>query len=219
MKRKSIYNIVIVDDHELFRDGLKFFLTQVSGMKIVGEAANGADFLKLLKKVKPDMVLMDIAMPVMDGIEATRQAIKYFPELKIVALTGFGDEEYYTKMIQAGAVGFILKHAGKEDIETAIHAVMGGSSFISNEILQNLILSKSKNGMTLKADNQANFSEIEKELLKMTCKGKNDDEISDSLKLDLKTMNEHRNKLLIKTGSKNAAGLIIYAFKNQLVEI
>ena len=112
--------IILVDDHQLFREGLKLLLQVNPKVSEIHQASNGAEFLKLLHNITPDVVLMDIAMPEMDGIEATRLALHDFPDLKVIALSMFGDEGYYIKMIEAGAKGFILKNSDIDVVETAI---------------------------------------------------------------------------------------------------
>jgi DNA-binding NarL/FixJ family response regulator len=215
----NAYNIVIVDDHELFRDGLKFFLTQIAGMKVIGEASNGEEFLKLVEIISPDLVFMDIDMPVMNGIKATEIAMQKKPFLRIIALTGFADEDNYYKMIRAGVMGFILKHSGKEDIEMAIHSVMKGESYFSRELLQNVVLKKNLANHHATFSHQFHITPREKEILSLICIGFSDNEIAEKLHISPKAANSHRNRLLMKTGSKNSANLVMFAIKNEIVQI
>ena len=122
-------SLIIVDDHDLFREGIKTLLGKSQKVEFIGEAANGKEFLNLLETNNPDVVLMDISMPVMDGIEATKQAVQLYPDIKILALSMFGEEEYYYKMIQSGVRGFILKSAGINEVEIAIQQVAEGSAY------------------------------------------------------------------------------------------
>ncbi len=213
-KNKKIF---IVDDHELYRDGLKFFLDQVSEMQVIGEAADGEKFLSMLDVCKPDVVLMDISMPNMDGIEATKEALKKFPELKIIALSSFGDEAYYKKMIEAGVMGFVLKEAGKNEIEEAIHYILDGKHYFSRELLHNIVFKKDTNQEDL--DKRIGLSKREKEVLTLICQGFSNNEIAEKLFISPKTVNNHRTHLIEKTATRNSANLVMFAMKNGLIEI
>jgi len=131
-------DIIIVDDHLIFRRGLKSILTIENIANVIGEASNGKDFLTLLSYLNPDLVLMDIDMPLMNGIEATRQALKLNPNLKIVAFTMFGEEAYYNMMFDLGVKGFILKSGGIKELEDAIRDVMKGKCYFSNELISRI---------------------------------------------------------------------------------
>lgn len=209
-------SILLVDDHKLFREGLKLLLSNISFIQTISEAANGEEFLQLILKDTPDIVFMDIDMPVVDGIEATRKALEIYPELKIIALSMYGDENYYTRMINAGAKGFILKNSSIHDVEAAIKNVLSGNSFFSHEILSRIInhINKRKN-----IAKSSELSERESEVLYHICKGLSNQEIADTLFLSKRTIDKHRENLLIKTNSKNTAGLVIYAIKHGIVEI
>src|SRR5664279_4154425 len=135
---KSI-KIVIVDDHGLFRNGLKLLLNTTQLVQVVGEASNGVEFLDLIKSGLPDIVLMDIDMPVMDGIEATRRAIGLYPDLKIITLSMFGEDEYYYKMIDAGVKGFLLKNSDISELKQAIQQVNAGKTYFSEELLLSML--------------------------------------------------------------------------------
>ena len=138
------YTIFIVDDHDIFRDGVKSLINNEDLGVITGEAENGQQFLDLLETQTPDLILMDIDMPVMNGVEATKIAMQKNPDLKILALTMFGDESYYYNMVDAGAKGFLLKASGIAELELAINTVAKGDSFFSNEILRKIIAGFSK---------------------------------------------------------------------------
>lgn len=210
------YSIILVDDHKLFREGLKLLLENLDYIENVYEAANGEEFLKLVEKQQPDIVFMDIEMPVMDGITATRQVLKLHPGLNIIALSMYGDENYYTPMINAGAKGFILKNSGIQDVETAIHNVISGNNYFSQEILNRLLNGIRKKSKTKKSDE---LTEREEEVLFHICKGLSNQEIADTLYLSKRTIDKHRENLLAKTNSKNTAGLVMYAVKNGIVAI
>lgn len=210
------YSIILVDDHKLFREGLKLLLENLDYIDNVYEAANGEEFLKLVEKQQPDIVFMDIEMPVMDGITATRQVLKLHPGLNIIALSMYGDENYYTPMINAGAKGFILKNSGIQDVETAIHNVISGNNYFSQEILNRLLNGIRKKSKTKKSNE---LTEREEEVLFHICKGLSNQEIADTLYLSKRTVDKHRENLLGKTNSKNTAGLVMYAVKNGIVAI
>lgn len=210
------YSIILVDDHKLFREGLKLLLENLDYIDNVYEAANGEEFLKLVEKQQPDIVFMDIEMPVMDGITATQQVLKLHPGLNIIALSMYGDENYYIPMINAGAKGFILKNSGIQDVETAIHNVVSGNNYFSQEILNRLLNGIRKKSKTKKSDE---LTEREEEVLFHICKGLSNQEIADTLYLSKRTVDKHRENLLAKTNSKNTAGLVMFAIKNGIVEI
>jgi len=132
-------SIILVDDHLIFRQGLKSIISNENFAEVIGEASSGIEFLELLKNNRPDVVLMDIDMPYMNGMEATRKALEMAPDMKIIAVTMFGDEEYYYKMIELGVKGFIVKSSGITELENAIREVMMGESYFSNELLRKII--------------------------------------------------------------------------------
>jgi DNA-binding NarL/FixJ family response regulator len=209
--------IIIVDDHQLFIKGLAMQLQEIENVKVVGEAANGEEFLKLLEKTTADMVFMDIKMPVMDGIEATKQAVQKYPALKVVALSMFGEEEYLQSMLDAGAKGFLLKNVGKTDLEKTIRTVMGGNNFFSDEMLA-ILTTKFVTPAKPKQD-PIKLSGRELEVLEHICKGMTNSEIGEKLFLSQRTIDGHRANLLSKVGAKNTVGLVTYAIKNKLVNL
>lgn len=209
--------ISIVDDHALFRNGLKILLNTNNDLQVVSEAGNGKEFIESLDKELPDIVLMDISMPVMDGIDATKRTTERYPEIKIIALSMFGEEDYYYKMIDAGAKGFLLKNSEITEVTEAIQQVNKGNSFFSQELLYNVI--KNFKAQKETEEETANLSKRELQVLEEICKGLSNQEIADELFISKRTVDKHRANLLSKTNSKNTANLIMYAIKNKLVSI
>lgn len=209
--------IILVDDHQMFREGLKFVLKQIPEFEIIGEASNGQEYLKLLQQAIPDVVLMDIGMPVMDGVEATEKTSEQFPDIHVIALSMFSDQEYYHKMVAAGVKGFLIKEAGVDELEKAIKSIHSGNAYFSQELLRNIIVNISNPKVTSKDPFQ--LTKREEEVLKMICRGLTTKEISDMLFISQKTVEGHKTNLLSKTNSKNTINLMLYAFKNKLVDI
>jgi len=210
--------IIIVDDHLIFRQGLKSLFTIENIATVIGEASNGKEFIDLLSTLKPDLVLMDIDMPHMNGMEATQKALELMPEIKIIAFTMFGDEEYYYKMVELGVRGFILKSSGIAELEKAIEDVMNGESYFSNELLRKIINNLGRKH-TAKQSSASKFTAREMDVLQHICQGLTNDEIARKLFISSKTVKSHRSNLLEKTNCKNTPALIIYALKNEIIRL
>ncbi len=211
-------NILIVDDHKLFREGLKLLLRNLEEVTEVREAQDGEVFLDMIKTFHPDLVLMDIEMPRMNGIEATTRALRDYPDIKIIALSMYGDEEYFQKMIEAGASGFLLKNSEFSEVRRAILTVWQGSNYFTEEILYRLV-NRLKIRPVATDLPMITFSDREQEVLQLICKGLSNQEIADQLYISKRTVDHHRASLLTKTNSHNTASLVIYAIKNKLIEI
>lgn len=209
--------VIIVDDHTLFRNGLRILLNTLEDYQVIGEASNGKQFLDLLGKGVPDLVLLDINMPVMDGIEAAAIAQKTYPQLKIITLSMYGEEDYYYKMVNAGVKGFVLKNSDIKEVKTALDVVYDGGSFFSSELLQNLVNSLKSSSKS--KESHAELSEREMEILILICQGLSNQEIGDKLFISKRTVDKHRANILEKSESKNTAQLVVYAIKNKLVEL
>jgi DNA-binding NarL/FixJ family response regulator len=217
----DLIRLIIVDDHRLFRNGLKALLKE-SGMNFeISEASNGLEFLEYIKLYPVDIALMDINMPVLNGIEATREATRLFPAIKIIALSMLNEEDYYFQMVEAGAKGFILKDAGSEELTEAIEQVLQNRNFYSQDLLRNVILSLRSN--VIPADKQiqenSQFTERELEVLKEIGKGLSNYEIAEKLFISPRTVERHRASLFQKTNSKNSVNLVMYAIKNNLLKV
>lgn len=214
MKKKL--SIILVDDHKLFREGLKLLLSKVPFVGDIYEASNGQEFIDKLPVVKPEIALLDIEMPIMNGIKATRIALEEMPGLRIIGLSMYSDQSYYTNMIEAGAKGFLMKNSSFDDVQRAISDVGEGRSFFSGEIMDELIRNINRKKIVKKA---TDLTDREIEILFLICKGLSNQEIAEKLYLSKRTVDKHRENLLLKTGSKNTASLVIYAIKNEIIEI
>jgi len=204
--------IIIVDDHRILRDGIKALLKEMKGVELVGEASNGLELISLLKNCQVDLILMDIKMPKMNGIEAAREALIIHPTVKIIVLSMFDDFSHYDSMIQLGVHGFLLKESNYNELEKAIESVIDGRPYFSQELLLNLIKSK-------KESSQIQITSREKDVLTLICKGLSTSEIAEKLFLSVSTIEKHRSELLVKTDSPNSTALAVFAIKNNLVDL
>jgi DNA-binding NarL/FixJ family response regulator len=210
--------VILVDDHKMFREGLKFALSQMEGIDVIGEASDGSQFLEVLKAKKPDVVLMDISMPKMDGVEATLQALQINPDIKIITLSMFSDPEYYQKMVAAGTKGFLVKETGVDELHKAIKVVNEGGSYFSQQLLQNIIVNISNPVVKSSRNRIVDLTKREEEVLELICKGYSNKEIADSLFISQKTVEGHKSNLMDKTQTKSAINLMLFAIKNQLID-
>lgn len=213
-------NILLVDDHKLIRDALKSYFEEDQDFTIVDEAGNGQEALVLLKEHEVDVVMMDISMPVMDGIECTQHITDDYPDIKVLALSMMNDGQFIKKMLSAGAMGYILKNSGEEEIKKALRAVFEGETYFSAEVnetvMQNMLKGGVKRNHKLVVD--LPLTSREEEVLKLILKEYSNQEIADELFISPRTVDAHKRNLLEKTGSKNTAGLVLYAVEKNLFE-
>lgn len=216
----KIYQIYLVDDHPIFLRGLTMLLNEVKEFKVIGEAQNGSDFLKDIDRLIPDVVLMDIRMPVMNGIEATREAIARIPGLNIIALTMFGEQKYFDLMAQAGARGFLRKDVTREELVEAIKRVGEGDTYFSPRVISELAENAdSSEGTDILKNMGEKLTERENEVLQYLVKGLSASEIGEVLFISPRTVEGHRASLMSKTGTKNIVELVIFAVRHKLVPI
>jgi DNA-binding NarL/FixJ family response regulator len=208
-------NVILVDDHVLFRNGFKMLLENLSHIKVIGEAANGQEFLELLQLKQPDLVFLDISMPVMDGCVAAQKALSQFPGLKIIVLSMYGDESYYYNLVEKGVKGFLLKSSDFKEVTMAIDTVVEGGNYISQELMTNLMMNMRQSSQ--QKDSHADLSERELEILIEVCKGLSTPEIADKHYISKRTVEKHRANILLKTNCKNTASLVMYAINNHLI--
>lgn len=211
--------IILVDDHSLFRNGLRGLLERNEGFRVVGEASSGEEFLALLEQESfaADIVFMDFSMPGLDGAQTTERALARRPDLRIITLSMFGEESYYSRMVEAGARGFLLKDSDIGDVLEAIAAVMGGGSYFLPRLLSSLTGRMHAREHDELADDQ--LSSREREILVAVCRGLSNQEIADELFISKRTVDKHRANILEKTGCKNTASLVVYAIRNGIVDI
>lgn len=203
---------IIVDDHKIFRESLAFMLVNQANIEVLAQANNGKELIDLLKTTKPDIVLLDIEMPIMDGVEATRQAVLLYPDIKILILSMHKDEEFYSSMIDLGVKGFILKESDSSEVKKAIDEILDGNLYFSQDLLVNMLKKR-------KDTKQIELTQRENEVLTLIAKGLSNTEIADKLFISARTVEKHRAELLLKTESKNSISLVVYAIKNGLVTI
>jgi len=209
----DIARIIVVDDHIIFRKGLQTILNEIDIVKVVGEASNGNELLDLLKKQETDIIFMDIKMPYMDGVEATKKVLTKYPHIKIVALTMFEEISYFNQMIEAGASGFLLKKTTTEELEKAIKLVLLDESYFSEEFMSSV----NKYMKPKQKNTSIHLTEREQEVLELICKGFSNTEIAKMLGVSSRTVDGFRAKLFEKTGAKNAPNLVMFALKNGLI--
>lgn len=207
--------LLLADDHLMIRDGIKLMLKKSLGMEIVAEASNGAEVITYLEKYasKIDIVLMDINMPIMSGIEATQIITDKFKNIKVLALTMHAEGTYITNMLKAGALGYVLKESGTNELITAINTVARGQKYYSNEVsvtLINSLISDDK-------PKDSQLSERELEVLAHIATGETNKKIGDKLCISGRTVETHRRNILEKLAVKNTAEMIRYAIENKIV--
>lgn len=208
--------ILIVDDHHLVRIGTCRLLADIDGFEIVGEAASGEEAIEAVRDLKPDVVLMDIQMPGIGGLEATRRCLRLDPELKVIILTVHQGEPYPSKLMRAGAHGYLTKHASVDEMVLAIKKAVAGQRYISSEIAQQLAL------RPFNPEDAATPFEIlsnrEMQIALMVIEGQRVPDISESLSLSSKTVNSYRYRLFEKLGVANDVGLTKLAIKHHIIE-
>lgn len=215
--------IALVDDHSLFRKGLKVLLSSRKDFSVVVDAGSGEEFLSLLGEARPDVVFMDYAMPEMNGAETTRRALELLPDLKVITLSMFGDNAYYSQMMSSGAKGFLLKDSEFSEVVEAVETVYGGGTYFSASLLESLSHSmRSAGAAGRQGDDIAEsdrLSEREIEVLVAICQGLSTQEIADRMFISKRTVDKHRANILDKSGCKNTASLVVYAIRNGFVEV
>lgn len=215
--------IALVDDHSLFRRGLKVLLSARPDFEVVADAGSGEEFLAMLPTARPDVVFMDYAMPSMNGAETSERALALCPDLKIITLSMFGDNAYYSRMVSSGAKGFLLKDSEFDEVVEAVETVHAGGTYFSASLLESLSHSiRSAAAGDDAADVVAEcdrLSDREVEILVAICQGLSTQEIADRLFISKRTVDKHRANILEKSGCKNTASLVVYAIRHRLVEV
>lgn len=221
MESSKKIKVVIADDEVLFRKGISFLLNREANMEVVHEADDGANLLEFLKSdhALPDIILMDLKMPEINGVEATKQVRDQFPNVKIIALTSYNTKPFIINMVQLGACSFLKKNTPPQELIHTINEVSVKGFYYNTLIMdalhENLSAPIKK---TLSQFDENYISKREKEVLELICKQYSTSEIAEKLFLSPRTVEGHRNNLLLKTESKNTAGLVVYAIQNQIID-
>lgn len=218
-------DILIVDDHKIIRDGIRALLRSTDDIRIVGECSDGDEVLDAIKaQENVDIVLMDINMPRMNGLDATEKVIQGFPDVKVVALTMYNEESYISRILNVGAVGYILKNTGKQDLIDALHKIKEGGNYFSEEVTQQM-MSRFMNPSSPKQETVqpseeaiARLTEREREVLRLIAMEYTNHEIGEQLNVSTRTIDSHRRNLLQKLGVKNTAGLVRFALHSGIGE-
>jgi len=207
--------VAIADDHQMFIDGIKSLIKGNKTIQVTAEANNGEALLQQIANTSVNVILMDVNMPVMDGIETTKKVKEMFPDIKVIMLTMFGTRDYIEKLLRAGANGYILKNTGKEELTTAIEKVMQGESYFSKEVTERIMegLQGKKTGTN---PMMVELTEREKDVLRLIAQELTSHEIADKLFISFHTVETHRKNLISKLQVKNIAGLVKYAVQNGL---
>ena len=217
MERSDI-RVLIVDDHAILRDGIRSLLQSQEGISVVGEASNGKEALERVRQLNPDIVLMDVAMPEMDGIEATQKIKDLFPDVRVLILTQHDNWEYIEPLVQAGASGYVLKRSGGRDVVTAIRQVHEKGAFLEAQVAQKVLTGYSRSERDL-SEEEPTLTARELEVLQLVCEGKTNKEIARELFISPKTVSVHRSNIMSKLGVNSSYELFRYLAKNKLFDI
>jgi NarL family two-component system response regulator LiaR len=211
--------VLIVDDHQVVRQGLRTFLELLDDISVVGEAEDGKQAVELVLALKPDVVLMDLVMPRMDGITATQQVVGLGIPTKVIALTSFTEDDKVFPAIQAGAASYLLKNVSPDDLAEAIRAVHHGEARLHPEITRKLMQQVSQSRNTAQENPLSSLTEREKEVLRLVAAGSNNREIAQELVISEKTVKTHVSNILGKLNLEQRTQIVIYAVKHKLVDI
>jgi len=212
--------VLVVDDHTIVRDGVCSLLGLTPDIEVAGEAANGIEALEAVRKLMPDVVLMDTAMPIMGGLEATRRICKEFPGTKVLAFTQYDDKEYVFPVIESGACGFISKTVAASELASAIRSVYRGDSFLSPSVARLLVKNYQQGISTVRSsDPYEQLTERERETLKLLAEGYTNQEIADMLAVSPKTVEGHKTNLMSKLDIHNRTELVKYALRKGIITV
>jgi DNA-binding NarL/FixJ family response regulator len=211
--------VLLVDDHAILREGIKALLEKQENIEVVAEAANGREAISKVAQFRPDVVVLDISMPLMDGLEATRQMKKESPDVKILVLTMHDDEEYFLQLLRAGASGYVTKRTVSRELVSAIEAVYRGESFFCPSMARSLLSNYLRLAKNTEHIEQEELTPREREIVKLIAEGHTNQQIAGLLHRSVKTIESHRANILRKLGIHDSTGLVKYAVRKKLIEI
>ena len=211
--------VLVADDHTIVRKGICSLIDGKADIQVRGEAEDGREAIEKVEALSPDVVLMDITMPRLNGLEATRQIKKMFPQVKVLALTMYTNEEYILQILQAGASGNVIKQAAPAELISAIHAVYNGDSFLSPSISKTIIDEYLKHSAPSLPAEHEKLTDREREVLQLIAEGYSNREIADKLQVSIKTVSVHRTNLMEKLEIHNVTDLVKYALRKGIITL
>lgn len=211
--------IVVADDHTLLRNGIRAIIEDQPDIQVVGEAEDGREALRLARQLRPNVILMDIAMPLLNGLEATRQIKREHPEINVLVLTMYDHEEYFWQVIEAGASGYLVKRAAASELVSAIRAVSQGEAVLSPSVTRMLLEDYLHRESSRTQTEPEPLSPREREILQLIAEGRTSREIAEILSLSIKTVKSHRSSLMQKLDLHDRGDLIKYAIQKKIIEI
>jgi two-component system, NarL family, response regulator NreC len=210
--------ILIADDHGIVRKGLRLQLEQNKKFEVVGEASDGREAVRMAEELSPDIVIMDIAMPNLNGIQATTQIVKKNPQVGVIMLSMYSDETYLTRTLAAGAKGYLLKDSADEDLYHAVETVAQGKPFfspaIANTLLEDYMRQLQQRGLQ---DSYDLLTEREKEILQLLAEGRSNKDVAALLNLSINTVETHRTRIMQKLGLHSTADIVLYAVRKRII--
>jgi DNA-binding NarL/FixJ family response regulator len=209
--------LLLADDHELFRDGFSLMFKKNKKIKLVGQARDGKELIEIAHALQPDVIVTDIQMPVMGGIEATKLLTEQLPAIGIIALAMFNEEDQLMEMLEAGARGYLIKNADKKEIIAAIETVYEGRKYYCEDTSRKLAkINADSDSKRVTRNPMLLFSEKERAIIKMICDERSTKQIAFEMHLGCRTVEWYRDGILQKTGAKNVAGIVVYAIEHKL---
>ncbi|MFH2096787.1 MAG: response regulator transcription factor [Bacteroidota bacterium] len=214
--------VILVDDHQIVRDGIKSLLGTTASIEVIGEAGDGYELMDLLKNTHPDLVLMDINLPKISGIETTKLVRHNYPGLKILMLSMYTSEDFIFNAIKAGVNGYLEKNTTKKELQTAIQEIFHGNEYYSRSISETILkgaINRTRAGAASPAQEEKPLTVREKEILQLVIEGISNPEISEKLFISIRTVETHKTNIMRKLGVSNMVDLVKFAIKNKLVNL